>query len=129
MSIAGSISPGSALRYLETFDFVRGELQHTFTAIGRCPRTGRLGIAVATKEMAVGSRVPFVMPNIGAVATQAYTDPRLGALVIRLLDLGYPAAQVLQQIAQSDPHISWRQLGIVDRWGYSAAHTGERNSA
>jgi uncharacterized Ntn-hydrolase superfamily protein len=107
----------------------RGVRQHTFTAVGRCPRTGRLGIAVTTKEMAVGSRVPFLKAHVGAVATQAYTDPRLGALALRLLDLGYPAARVLQDIAQSDPHFAWRQIGIVDRWGHAVAHTGERNTA
>lgn len=113
---------------LRAFDVPLGTLTHTFTAIGRCARTGRLGIAVATREMAVGSRVPFVMPNVGAVATQAYTDPRLGALALRLLDLGYPAARALREIVESDPHSAWRQLGIVDRWGHSAAHTGARNA-
>lgn len=117
------------MKYIEKCDFARGELHHTFTAIGRCSHTGRLGISVATKEIAVGSRVPFVRANIGAVATQAYTDPRLGALAIRLLELGYPAARVLQEIAQSDRHIGWRQFGIVDRWGHSAAYSGERNCA
>ncbi|MBC7803527.1 MAG: DUF1028 domain-containing protein [Candidatus Parcubacteria bacterium] len=101
----------------------------TFTAVGCCPRTGRLGISVATREMAVGGRVPFVKPNVGAVATQAFTDPRLGALAIRMLDLGHTAEQVLHDIAQSDPHIAWRQIGIVDRQGQAAARTGERNSA
>ena len=100
----------------------------TFTAVGRCPRTGRFGIATATKEMAVGSRVPFIKAHLGAVATQAYTDPRLGALALRLLDLGYPAARVLQELAQSDPNFAYRQIGIVDRWGHAVARTGERNT-
>ena len=38
----------------------------TFTAIGRCPRTGRLGVATTTSEMAIGSRAPHVAGNIGA---------------------------------------------------------------
>lgn len=112
-----------------SFRFERGVYHHTFTAIGRCPRTGRLGISVATGEMGVGGRVPFVMPNLGAVATQANTDPRLGPLAIRLLDLGYPAARVLAELQASDPHIGYRQLGIVDRWGHTAVATGEHNSA
>lgn len=100
----------------------------TFTALGRCPRTGRCGVVAATKEMAVGGRVPFVKAHVGAVATQAYTDPRLGALALRLLELGYPAARVLDDLAQSDPHFAWRQIGIVDRWGHAVAHTGARNT-
>ena len=100
----------------------------TFTAIGRCPRTGRLGVATTTSEMAIGSRAPHVAANIGAVATQASTDPRLGPLALRLLDLGYPAQRVVDELAASDPHIEWRQLGIVDRWGHTAVRTGANNS-
>ena len=33
---------------LKDVEFKRGPDQHTFTAIGRCPRTGRLGVAVTT---------------------------------------------------------------------------------
>lgn len=109
-------------------DLERGAYHHTFTAIGRCPRTGRLGIAVSTGEMGVGGRVPFISPNVGAVATQAYTDPRLGPLAIRLLDLGYPAARALQELRDSDPYAGHRQIGIVDRWGHTAVATGETNS-
>lgn len=105
-----------------------GTCHHTFTAIGRCPRTGRFGISVATGEIAVGSRVPFIAPNLGAVATQAYTDPRLGPLALRLLDLGYPAERVLEDLQRSDPYAGHRQIGIVDRWGHTAATTGDSNS-
>jgi uncharacterized Ntn-hydrolase superfamily protein len=100
----------------------------TFTAVGRCPRSGRFGVATATKEMAVGGRVPFIRAGLGAVATQAYTDPRLGALGLKLLELGYPAARVLQELAQSDPHFAYRQVAVIDRWAHVAVHTGERNT-
>lgn len=116
------------MRRLDAFEFRLGHYHHTFTAIGRCPRTGRLGISVTTAEMGVGSRVPFVRANVGAVATQAYTDPRLGSLALRLLDLGYPAQRVLDELEQSDPYIEWRQLGLVDRSGRAAVRTGDRNS-
>ena len=46
---------------------------NTFTILGRCARTGALGVATTTGEMAVGSRVPFVATEVGAVATQALT--------------------------------------------------------
>lgn len=114
--------------YLTNFEFRLGEHHHTFTAIGRCPRTGRLGISVATAEIGVGGRVPFIQSNIGAVGTQAYTDPRLGGLALQLLGLGYPAAKVLAELRASDPYIEWRQLGIVDRWGHAAVYTGEENT-
>lgn len=100
----------------------------TFTAIGRCPRTGRLGVATTTGEMAIGSRAPFVSANLGAVATQALTDPRLGPLALRLLDLGYPAQRVIDELEASDEYVEYRQLGIVDRWGHTAVRTGANNS-
>ena len=117
------------MELLRHYPFTRGTETHTFTVIGRCPHTGRLGIATTTSEIGVGGRVPAVKPHVGAVATQAYTDPRLGSLALQLLDLGYPAARVLAELEASDPHIEWRQLGLVDRWGHTAVRTGSRNTA
>lgn len=108
--------------------FKRGPIQHTFTAIGRCPRTGRLGVSVTTGEIGTGGRVPSVLANVGAVGTQASTDPRLGPLAIRLLELGYPAARVMAELEASDPYIEFRQLGIVDRFGRTAVRTGASNN-
>ena len=114
---------------LRNFQFELGVYTHTFTAIGRCPRTGRMGISVTTGELAVGSRVPYVKPNIGVVATQASTDPRLGPLAISLLDLGYPADRIMAELEASDPFVERRQLGIIDRWGHTAVRTGSLNNA
>ncbi len=68
--------------------FEPGFQVNTFTVLGRCARTGRLGVAVTTREMATGARVPNVKAHVGAVATQASTDPRLGPLGLQLLELG-----------------------------------------
>lgn len=108
--------------------FELGTYHHTFTAIARCPKTGRLGVSVATGEMAVGGRVPFIAANLGAVATQAYTDPRLGPLALKLLELGYPAARVMEELQASDPYADHRQIGVIDRWGRPAVVTGASNS-
>ena len=70
--------------------FQLGRETNTFTAIGRCPKTGSLGIAVTTSEIGTGGRVPSIKAGVGAIATQASTDPRLGPLGIKLLELGYP---------------------------------------
>ena len=118
----------TAADLLKDVEFKRGPDQHTFTAIGRCPRTGRLGVAVTTGEIGTGGRVPSVIANIGAVGTQASTDPRLGPLAIKLLELGYPAARVMAELEASDPYIEFRQLGIVDRFGRTAVRTGSNNN-
>src|SRR4051812_36925073 len=47
----------------------------TFTVIARDEEKGLLGVAISTSALSVGGRCPFVRANVGAVSTQAYTDP------------------------------------------------------
>lgn len=100
---------------------------HTFSITARCERTGRLGVAITTRAITVGSRCPFVKANVGAVATQANTDPRLGPMALRLMEAGYSAPNALKELEASDPYIEYRQLAVVDRDGNSAARTGREN--
>lgn len=97
----------------------------TFCVIARDPKQGLLGLAQSTSPLSVGARCPFIRSNVGAVSSQAYTDPGLGPLAIELLTLGYSPEKVLLELSQSDDHFEWRQIGIVDRHGRSAVHTGK----
>jgi len=99
----------------------------TFSLIGRCERTGMLGVAIATSEMAVGSRCIHVAPNVGAVVCQASTNPRLGFLGLNLMRAGYSAPRALDEIAASDTHVERRQLGCLDVSGHAAGRTGAGN--
>lgn len=99
----------------------------TFTIVARCSRTGMLGVGTATRAPAVGVRVPHITPRVGAVAIMAIADERLGPLALRLLDIGYKAPGVIEQMAIADPHIEQRQLAVVDDDGYAAARTGYAN--
>ena len=99
----------------------------TFSLIGRCERTGMLGVAIATSEMAVGSRCIHVVPGVGAVVTQASTNPRLGHLGLNLLRAGHSAPRALEEIAASDQFVERRQLGCLDVSGLTAARTGAEN--
>jgi len=105
-------------------DLIEGD---TFTIVARCERTGMLGVALATGEMAVASRCPYVKARVGAVSTQASTDPRLGQLAIKLLEMGYSAPKVVGELKASGSYIERRQIGIVDKDGNSAVHTGSEN--
>lgn len=96
----------------------------TFTAVARCHRTGRLGVAMATRAPSVGNRCPVVRPGFGAASVQLIADPRLTMLCGRLLDLGFSAGKVLAELQASDPHIQRRQIGIVDSYGNTAAFSG-----
>ena len=100
---------------------------HTFTIVGRCARTGRLGIGTATRSLAVGARVPHVRPRLGAVAIMAIADARLGYTALRLLELGYKAPSVIEELVRSDPYAEYRQLAVVDADGFTAARTGKMN--
>ena len=99
----------------------------TFSLIGHCERTGMFGVAIATSEMAVGSRCIHVAPGVGAIITQASTNPRLGHLGLNLLRAGYSAPRVVEEIAASDQFVERRQLGALDVSGLAAARTGAEN--
>jgi len=99
----------------------------TFSLIGRCERTGMFGIAIATGEMAVGSRCIHVEPQVGAVISQASTNPALGHHGLGLLRAGYEAPRALEEIAASDQFVERRQLGCLDTSGLGAARTGSGN--
>ena len=99
----------------------------TFSLIGHCERTGMFGVAIATSEMAVGSRCIHVAPGVGAIITQASTNPRLGHLGLNLLRAGYSAPRVVEEIAASDQFVERRQLGALDVSGLAAARTGAAN--
>ncbi len=108
--------------------FIPGIEFNTFSIIGRCSRTGMLGVAITTSDITVGSRCPYVMPSVGAISTQASTDPGFGPFALRLMGQGYPAKGALQQLEANDRFIERRQLGMVDRNGNSAARTGAMNN-
>ena len=50
----------------------------TFSIVGRCERTGQLGVAISSSSIAVGARCPWVRAGVGVVSTQNITLPALG---------------------------------------------------
>ena len=99
----------------------------TFTIMARCRESGRLGIATATNALAVGVRVPFIRPRLGAVSIMAIADPRLGDTAMRFLEMGYKAPAVVDALVAGDPYAEYRQLGVIDDDGFIAARDGEMN--
>ena len=82
------------------------------------------GVAVQSKFLAVGSVVPWAEPHVGAVATQAYANPRYGPEGLALLRDDVPAAEVVRRLVDADDGRDERQVGVVDRHGGSASYTG-----
>ncbi len=82
------------------------------------------GVAVQSKFLAVGSVVPWAEPAVGAIATQAYANPRFGPDGLALLREGLDAEEVVQRLVDADDGRNERQVGVVDAHGKAAAHTG-----
>ncbi|MBB5232665.1 DUF1028 domain-containing protein [Deinococcus budaensis] len=97
----------------------------TFSIVGRDPVTGDLGVAVASKFLAVGALVPFARSGVGAVATQSYVNPNFGPDGLRLLASGLGPQEVAAQFQAQDADIQQRQFGIVGADGRSVTFTGE----
>jgi len=85
---------------------------------------GQWGVATQSKFLAVGSVVPWAAPHVGAIATQAYANPRYGPDGLALLREGGSAEEVVGRLTEADEGRDDRQLGIVDAHGGSATYTG-----
>lgn len=96
----------------------------TYTVVARCPDTARLGIVIATRAPVVSSRCPIIVPNFGAASCQMISSQPLTQLCGKLMGLGYSAKKVVDELVSSDPHIEYRQIGVVDSAGNSAAYSG-----
>jgi uncharacterized Ntn-hydrolase superfamily protein len=82
------------------------------------------GVAVQSKFLAVGSVVPWAEPEVGAVATQAYANPRYGPDGLALLRDGRSAEEVVERLTGADEGRDHRQVGVVDAAGRGATFTG-----
>src|SRR6266516_4225937 len=85
---------------------------------------GEWGVATQSKFLAVGSVVPWAEPHVGAIATQAYANPRYGPEGLALLRAGSSAAGTVAALTAADEGREQRQVGIVDAAGGSATFTG-----
>ena len=101
---------------------------NTFTIVARCESTGALGICLASSPLTVASRCPFVRAGVGAVSTQANTNPKLGPAALDLLEAGHGPAEAIAALRAEDRWIDHRQIGIVDAAGRSAAFTGSETT-
>lgn len=96
----------------------------TFSIVGRCANTGMLGVAVASRYLAVGAVCSHTRAGVGAISTQAYGNPYLGIDGLSLLAQGRAANAALAEVLAADPGRDKRQLLIIDRHGGTAVHTG-----
>lgn len=103
----------------------------TYSIVAWDRGSGQTGVGVATKHLAVGSLVPHARAGVGAVATQANTNPYFGPWGLDRLELlerqsagALGAEQALASLLQDDPGRDGRQVQLVDAQGRTAAWTG-----
>lgn len=96
----------------------------TFSIVAHDVATGQVGIAVASRTLATGARVPHIRTGVGAIASQATVNRHYGPRGLALLAGGASAADTVRQLIASDEDQGIRQVHIMDRMGRLAAHTG-----
>jgi uncharacterized Ntn-hydrolase superfamily protein len=102
----------------------RARLVATYSIAACDLETRQWGVATQSKFLAVGSVVPWAEAEVGAIATQAYANPRYGPDGLALLRAGSPAQEVVERLTAGDEGREHRQLGVVDAQGGSASYSG-----
>ncbi|MER5635409.1 DUF1028 domain-containing protein [Kitasatospora sp. NPDC002227] len=95
----------------------------TFSIVARSGAA--LGVAVASKFLAVGSAVPAAEAGAGALATQAWANLAYRRQGLALLGTAVAPEHVVAGLTAADPDRAHRQLGVVGPAGPGATYTGE----
>ncbi len=97
----------------------------TFSIIARDPETGHFGVAVSTAVPCVGAMVPHVKPGVGAIATQSFTNVRLGVDGLKLIELGLTSEAALISLLVQDEEAGLRQVAGIDRDNTPFVYSGD----
>jgi len=100
------------------------EIRVTYTVLAVDAEAGLIGAATASFSLAVGNAVIAIAPDVGAVASQAYTNRRLRARAIEALRSGAAPNEIIARLPEWDSESELRQLSVISRDGTTAAATG-----
>lgn len=98
----------------------------TYSVVAFDRDSGAYGVAVQSHWFNVGRTAPWVRFRVGAVVTQALTDPSYGWRGLDAMASGRDAGGALEALVSEDPDADRRQVAFVDASGRVAAHTGPR---
>lgn len=96
----------------------------TYSLVARDPDTGELGVAVQSHWFSVGSVVPHVREDVGAVASQSVPEPTHASRLLDRLGDGATPQEALAAVLAGDEGATMRQFALVDAAGRVAVHTG-----
>lgn len=97
----------------------------TYSIVAYDEDSNQLGVAVQTHQVGVGRMVPFLLPGVGAIATQSLVNVGFGSMALTMLAEGVSAPDVVAGLIASDPERNRRQLAVVDASGKAGAYTGD----
>ena len=86
--------------------------------------SGAYGVAVQSHWFNVSRTAPWVRFGVGAVATQALTDPSYGWRGLDALADGLDPTAALDRLLATDSEAAHRQVGLLAADGSLAVHTG-----
>ena len=101
----------------------------TFSIVAVSDDRQWLGVAVASRVLAVGRAVSAAAVGAGAIATQAHCNMSYRPQGMELLKAGLSAGDVVAALVADDLGPDGRQIGVVDHNGASASHTGPKASS
>ncbi|WP_422364800.1 DUF1028 domain-containing protein [Pelagibius sp.] len=101
----------------------------TFSILARDEKSGAIGCAAATGNLAVGAWVLRASAKAGAVATQGFSvSPLWGDDALVHLGKGASARDTVDRLTAADSGRDYRQLSVLDCSGGVAAWTGSANT-
>ena len=102
------------------------KIAHTYSIIALSDDLSEIGVAVQSHWFAVGAVCPWVVPGVGAIATQSMVEISYGPKGMALLRSGVNTAQALASLISEDEGRDLRQVAMISANGSVATHTGTR---
>lgn len=97
----------------------------TWSIVARDPESNRFGIAISTCALAVGAICPWTRAGVGAVSTQATSNPLYGPAILDQLAAGATAEEAITRITAGDDGRAHRQVHAISARGDNHAFTGD----
>jgi uncharacterized Ntn-hydrolase superfamily protein len=96
----------------------------TWSIVARDDAAGMFGVAVTTCRPSVGATCPHVRAGVGAISTQAASNPYWGSVGLDLLERGDDTDTVLAKLSAADDGAAHRQWIGIGLSGPGVAWTG-----
>ena len=97
----------------------------TYSIVALDRESGELGVGIQSRAFRSGAVVPWALPGVGAVASQAFSEKSYGPLGLELMRAGKTPEQSLAGLVAADPLAGHRQVSMLAADGTAAVHTGD----